>query len=173
MSEFPNWLPQRMSVEGSFDEIVSRLYNIFHRDFIQNHPKLDGWDVWYDKKVIPGQMYEEVFWHLIERDQDNQGSRSFDSRRAERLPWCAPVINHSGQPQVKYWICIENRRPICYLWLEEFDYVIILEKRILPSKTIAGVEKPARTIAFLKTAYHIDGESKRRHLRRKYGEKIS
>lgn len=173
MSSLPSWLPDMLCVDGDFNTIVNQLYNVFHQDFIQNHPSLSEMEVWYDKRVKPGETYEDGFWHLIERDHNSQGTRSFDTRRAERLPWCAPALNNYIQPQITYWICNENGKMICYVWLEEFDYVVILEKRILPPKTVNGVEKPARNIAFLKTAYHIDGESRRRSFRRKYENRVS
>lgn len=173
MNELPHWLPQMVSVDGNFSEVVGRLYNIFHRDFVEGHPKLTDMDVWHDRRVKPGQTYEEGFWHLIERDHDKEAKRTFDPRRAERLSWCAPTLNNSGKPQVKHWSCDENGKLTCYVWLEGYDYVVILEKRTLPAKVMAGTEKAARTIAFLKTAYHIDGESRRRYFRGKYEERIT
>ena len=172
MNELPDWLPDMICVDGDFTQVVSRLYNIFHRDFIETHPKLADMDVWHDRKVKDGK-YEEVFWHLIERDHNKQGSRSFDLRRAERLPWCAPTLNNSKKPQVRYWICAKNKKLTCYAWLEDCDYVVVLEKRRLSAKIANGVEKPERTIAFLKTAYHVDGESQRRYFRKKYERRIT
>lgn len=172
MNNLPHWLPDIINVDGNFDDVLRRLYNIFHRDFVEKHPRLSDMAVWHDKKVKPGETYEEDFWHLIERDWEKNNRRSFDPERAKRLPWCAPTLNNSQDPQVKYWICDERGKLTCYVWLEDYDYVIILEKQTLPPKVINGIEKPARTVAFLKTAYHVDGESKRRHFRRKYGERV-
>jgi len=70
MNEFPQWLPEMVCVDGNFNDIVSRLYNIFHRDFVENNPKLTDIEVWHDRRVMPGETYEVVFWHLIERDRD-------------------------------------------------------------------------------------------------------
>ena len=173
MNNLLPWLPDMICVDGDFTALVNQLYNIFHHDFIQSHPNLSGMEVWYDKKIKPGDTYEEIFWHLIQRDHENQGTRAFDPRRAERLPWCAPLLNNSNQPEVKYWVSREKKKLTCYVWLEEFDYVVILQKRTLPSKVIDEVEKPSRTVAYLKTAYHVDGESRRRYFRRKYEDKVS
>lgn len=173
MSSLLPWLPEIIDVNGSFDEVVNRLYTIFHRDIVLGYPRLDGTEVWFDRTVKPGKAYEEGFWHLIERDHYNNGNRSFDPRRAERLPWCAPMLNNFHMPEIKCWMCNERGKLMCYVWLEDYDYVIILEKRTLPPKMVGTIVKPARTIVFLKTAYHIDGESRRRHFRRKYSQKIS
>jgi hypothetical protein len=142
----PPWLPDLICVDGNFDDVVSWLYNIFHRDFVESHPKLAAMEVWHDKRVKPGETYEEGFWHLIERVHNKQESRNFDPRRAERLPWCAATLNNSQQPQVKYWICNEQGKQTCYVWLEDYDYVIILEKRTLPPKSVNGIDKPASVL---------------------------
>lgn len=173
MSDLPPWLPEKICVDGEFHKIVSRLYNIFHRDFIEDHPRLTDMDVWYDRTIKPGETYEEGFWHLITRDCAEDGNRIFDPRRAEKLPWCAPTLNNSEKAQVKYWICDKRGKLTCYVWLEDYDYVVILEKRTLPAKTAAGREKLKRTIAFLKSAYHVDGDSNRRYFRRKYESRMA
>jgi len=49
-----------------------------------------------------------------------------------------------------------------YLWLESFDYVIVLEKRNLR----IGI------IAFLITAYHVDGAWIRSQLLKKYANRV-
>jgi hypothetical protein len=172
MNNLPTWLPEKICVDGAFDEVVGRLYSIFYRDFIERHPRLCDMKVWHDRKIKPGETYEDGFWHLVERDHENQGIRTFDPRRAERLPWCAPVLSNSDKPQIKYWICEEKNRLICYVWLEDHDYVVILEKRNLPSRMINGIQRPSVTIAYLKTAYHVDGDSRRRYFRKKYEKRI-
>jgi hypothetical protein len=168
MRDLPRWLPEMICVDGEFHKVVGSLYNIFHRDFIEGHPKLTDMDVWYDRRIKPGETYEEGFWHLITRDYAKDGSRNFDPRRAEKLPWCAPTLNNSEKPQVKYWVSDERGKLTCYVWLEDYDYVVILEKRTLPAKVVNSEQKLARTIVFLKSAYHVDGDSNRRYFQRKY-----
>ncbi|MGB2807820.1 MAG: hypothetical protein WBC22_08775 [Sedimentisphaerales bacterium] len=175
MSSALDWLPPVVSVDGEFAKVVSELYNFFHQGFIENKPKLDSMDVWHDRKVKLGETYEEVFWHLIEREWEynNPGERTLDPRRAERLPWCSPVINHFEDKATKYWICHEKGKYFCYVWLEEYDYIVILQKRTLKAKVINGIELKERQVAFLMTAYYVDGESKRRSFRRKYERRIT
>lgn len=45
-----------------------------------------------------------------------------------------------------------------YLWLEQYDYVVILERKA----------KRLGTAAFLVTAFHIDGAQRREGLERKF-----
>lgn len=74
------------------------------------------------------------------------GGRTFDPRRAERLPWCGLTISNSKDPFVTVWDYMEGGGRIrTYIWLETLDYVVILEKR----------RQRIGTIAFLVTAYHV------------------
>ena len=149
-------------MSGVWQEVVVDLYNIFREDFVRNHPAFEGRDVWYDRRVLPGERHEEGFWHLISRHDRATGDRLPDFRRAERLAWCAATIRNSQDVAVKVWNYQESSgRVRTYLWLEELDYVVILEKR----KHRRG------EIAFLVTAFHLDGESGRRMMERKYRQR--
>jgi hypothetical protein len=160
MTAPPGWLPEIISVNGEYREVVARLYVIFETDFKVARPRLGKLQVWWDKRILPGEQYEEGFWHLITRSDRATLDRLHDPRRAERLPWCRPTICHHADPAVTAWDYREATGKVrTYLWLEQIDYVIILEKR--PTKSHG-------TVAFLVTAYHVDGEDTRRSLRQKF-----
>src|SRR3989339_1115532 len=88
----PSWLPDIISVDGSWDEILERLYKIFKTDFIDGKPKLENFPVFWDRAI--DNKYERGFWHLIEKENQQTIERNFDPRRAERLPWCAPSLKN-------------------------------------------------------------------------------
>jgi hypothetical protein len=160
MTAPPAWLPKAVSVDGEYHEVVALLYKIFETDFKVARPRLGPLLVWWDKRILPGEQYEEGFWHLITREDNRTGERLHDPRRAERLPWCGPTIRHHDDPTVTVWDYREaggNTRT--YVWLEQFDYVIILEKTLT---------RRYGEVAFLVTAYHVDGEDHRKSLRRKF-----
>ncbi len=161
LNDKPDWLPAIVSLDGEPHSIFAMLYNLFEEDFKRTKRKLREYPVHWDTRILEGK-YEEGFWHLITRvDWATQG-RLFDPRRAERLPWCGPSISHSEDVAVRTWDYRENQGQIrTYIWLEKLDYVVILEIR----------RKPAYTIAFLVTAYHVDGDSVRRNLRTKYDKR--
>jgi hypothetical protein len=163
MNNMPDWLPAIVSVDGNFDEVIMSLYRIFKRDFIDNQPHYMSIPVWHDRRKNEGEKYEEGFWHLLTRDFKNISERQFDPRRAERLPWCSPTINNCNDSSVKVWDYKGQRRTTTYIWLEDLDYVVLLQLRNLRTQRIA----------FLITAYHVDGASVRRSLRRKYEKRIS
>jgi len=158
----PAWLPGMASVNGQWQEICARLYFIFQNDFIKSERYYENRHLWWDRRILNGE-YEEGFWHLITKDDKDKKERLFEPRRAERLPWCGPAISNHGDNAVKKWEYREPTKRIrIYLWLEAFDYVIILEKRTVGKKEII----------FLITAYYVDGESTRRSLKRKYNERV-
>lgn len=172
MSNPPSWLPAVISVDGNFQDVVQTLYGIFASEFIDKRPDFLDMPVWYDRTRKGSDPYEEGFWHLITRDSPGKETRLFDPRRAERLPWCSPVICHGSHAAVKAWDYDDGRRIRTYVWLEQFDYVVLLEKRVLKQKAAVSGVLPERTIAFLITAYHVDGESVRRSLRKKYEGRV-
>lgn len=153
-----DWLPPMLTLSGTWEEIVSSLYAIFEEDFKQAKPKFQHYAVWWDQRVLAGQVYEEGFWHLISRDDKSTGERVPDFRRAERLPWCAPTITHSDDNAIKVWDYRESSGQLrTYVWLEDRDYCIILEK----------LKRLALPAAMLITAFHVDGPSRRKSLRNK------
>lgn len=159
MSDLPEWLPEIISVDGEWENVLQTLYSIFRKDFVDGKPKLSNTPVWWDRCVLENDQYEEGFWHLISKDDDSRNDRLFDPRRAERLPWCRPTIDHFNEDVVRYWDYKTSKsRIVTYLWLEDFDYVIIFQKRKL------GIG----TVYFLKTAYYVGGDSTRRNLQKNY-----
>jgi hypothetical protein len=161
------WLPDIVSVDGAWEETLTRLYAIFSRDFIRTRLQLNTLEVWHDRRRIDGN-YEEGFWHLITREEKTTRTRNFDPRRAERLPWSAPVIRNNSDGNVKCWRYKEGNGKIrFYLWLFNLDYVVILEERTLQPLA----EKPSRTIAMLVTSFYVDSRSKREDLERKFAKR--
>lgn len=161
--EKPTWLPEMVSVDGDWDDVLERLYNIFDTDFKQARLIFRERYVWWDRRILEGEKYEEGFWHLISKKDHIKKDSLFDPRRAERLPWCGPTISNSNEDVVKVWdYQYANRKIRTYIWLENLDYVIILEKR----------QHRIGEIVFLITAFYVDGDSKRKDLRRKFEKKL-
>lgn len=151
-----------VSIDGPWQEVITRLYAIFEKNFKRTRRKLTRMPVWWDCRVLEGDRYEEGFWHLITRVtrvHKDKKERLFDPRRAERLPWCGPIIGNAKDRAVKVWNFREAKSRIrIYVWLEDWDYAIILEKK---SSRVGQV-------AFLITAFHVDGDSRRKNLQNKY-----
>jgi len=164
VEEKPDWLPDIVSVDGEWNEVVARLYKIFEKDFKQTKPTFNGKEIWWDQRKLEGNAYEEAFWHLITKQDSKTGDRLLDNRQAERLNWCVPIIFNADDKAVKVWDFKEAGGYLrTYLWLEDFDYVVVLQKRKVRLKEVY----------FLITAFHVDGESRRRNLRKKYERRES
>ena len=162
--QMPDWLPAIVSASGEWEQVLARLYSIFDRDFRQTGCRFENRPVWCDRRKLGGSSYEEGFWHLITKINHKRNERLLDPRRAERLPWCKPTIVNSNAPEVRVWSYKEAKgKTRTYLWLVNWDYVVVLEKRQL---------KGSRNIAFLITAFYVGGESTRRSLRRKYENRV-
>ncbi len=156
--EEPDWLPEMLDLSGYGTETTQWLYDQFIGDFIPPCCWLDGREVWIDNRKRDDH-FEEGFWHVVTRDNKNVSQRQPDFRRAERLLWCAAVIRNVRDEAVRRWAFRENSgRCRLYLWLHEWDYLVILE----PQTTTRG--KP---IYRLITAYHIDNRQERQNLEHK------
>ncbi len=159
MTHKPAWLPELVSVNGEWNQVLARLYRIFVADFKQTERIFEGQPVWWDRRILPSDRYEEGFWHLITKTDPDSNERLLDPRRAERLPWCGPTISHFQDSTVKVWDFREpSKRLRTYVWLEGWDYVIVLEKR----------QQRIGQVAYLITAFHVGGDSTRKSLQSKY-----
>jgi len=163
--KLPDWLPEIVAIDGAWEVVISILYRIFESDFIETKRRFQGLPVWWDRKCLAGECYEEGFWHLITKVDGEPGERLFQPRRAERLPWCGPAISNSTHEAVIVWDYMEGKRGRLrtYVWLENLDYVVILERQ----------EKRKGQIAFLVTAFYVEGSSGRRNLEKKYDKRES
>ncbi len=158
MSIRPLWLPGLVSINGDPKEVFQRLYDVFYQDFHVDGCRFCGLSVNWDRRREPGDLYEEGFWHLITKFDSQQAVRLMDPRRAERLPWCRPVILHHADPVVKVWEYKQGKHRRTYVWLEQEDYVVVLQRR--------------RTQVFLVTAFYVEGSQTRRKLQRQFENRL-
>ena len=164
ISSTPAWLPPMASVAGDVGLVVRSLFATFELDFVVARLRLHDMPVWWDKQLVEfeGVQCCQGYKHLVTRE-DNACVRQFDPLRAERMPWCKPMITNTDDISVKVWRHLEpHRRTMIYVWLEHYDYVAVLQER----------RGRIGTIAFLVSAYHIDGDSKRRSLQRKWEDRV-
>jgi hypothetical protein len=134
---------------------LAALYSVFEADFKRRQLDFRGTRILYDGRILEA-PYEEGFWHLITRTDQGSTERVFDPRRAECLPWFVPILSNCDDAAVKVWVWKDDKRRLrTYLWLEEFDYVIILQSR-------------GGRVYFIVTACHVDGAGRRKQLQTRY-----
>jgi hypothetical protein len=160
IEKLPSFLPPLLDLDGPWEDVLNRLYNVFKRDFIDNQVSCRDLQIIYDKRKIDDKK-EEGFWHLITKN-DRKLGRIPDYERAKRLPWVKPVIQNYSSPDLKVWDYPEKKNRVrMYLWLEHFDYAVILEKN-------RGKRKHLLTLI---TAFYVEGW-KKKDLMRRYQKRI-
>lgn len=111
----------------------------------------------YDRRVVPdGLAKEEAFWHVVSRTVHGHPDRLIDPRRAERIGWIRPTIESPCNDSVVAFDHDPGRSSKgvrTYLWLEDHDYVVILQAR--------------RSVYWLVTAFYITRDDMREDFRKR------
>jgi len=158
MCNFPEWLPQMVSVSPWTQNTFNMLYKIFEADFKNKPLKYKNYTVWFFPEMLEGR--ELIFWHLTHREDKNTKKYYPDLRRAERLPWARPLIEHPDDHDVLAWDFKEHDgKTVTYIWLKNHDYLVLMKKYKDGQRR-------------LMTSYYIDYEHKRKNLEKKYKGRI-
>lgn len=160
--ERPEWLPDLVDLSGTNEQVTARLYEVFKRDFDDTPLFFRHHSVRYNNQMQQG--YPEHFWHIVERERKDADWREPEPKRAERLAWCAAVIRNANDSRVRKWNYPEqNGEQHVYLWLEAWDYLVVLNYR--PHK------QRGKVTFFLVTAFVVDEERKREDLEAKWNNR--
>jgi hypothetical protein len=160
MNDSPDFLPPILDLDGDWDNILARLYNVFERDFKNSKTYHRGIRVIYDGKIKhDGQGKEEGFWHIVSKKDYNTGDRLIDYLRAKRLPWAKPLMESPVRSEVKVWQYKEgaDKGIRTYIWLEDYSYVLILERK--------------KHVFYWVTAFYVN-DKKRIELQNKYKKRL-
>lgn len=155
MQQNLSWLPELIffsDYQGNFSEYIEAVYQIFREDFIENKAYFEGQKIALVRHPLL-QNKEAAFWHVTSEGKVEE-ERTPDFRRCERVAWIKAIIDNSESPAVKVW---ENRRSnkkrVC-LWLEQQDFLVVLE--------------PRSGYTLLRTAYPTTFEHTRKKLRKEF-----
>ena len=164
MSPPGGWLSPLMDVNGTEDEVLPPLYEVFTRDFVVGKPQLYGCQVSWNTRPSPGRnLYHEGFVHIVTKDGPPLMRREFEPMRAARVGWCAGLILNCDCPTVTAWDYKEGTGTVRrYLWRKDVQYVAILEKQL----------RKWGEVYYLVTAFHSQGASTEAKLQRKYEERV-
>lgn len=149
------FLPEELSLNGGYEEILSRLYREFSLRIKSKNFKYKGLPIVFDNRRV-NSPYEEGFWHVITRGKD---TRLVDFKRAKRLVWLRPLVENSDAPELYKWIEQDHDKKgklttKTYIWYREGRYLIVLK------------EIPDRY--FLTTAFYVTGERNDKYYLRKF-----
>ncbi len=156
--ELPAWLPHPLCYDefgGNWEDFLNAVYSVFVRDFKLSKPTFGILPVCIDRSIENGK--EVIFWHIIQKDDIAEGGRVPDIRRCEHICWPRPIIEHSKDAVVSMWEDKRKKRTggretRILIWLETFDYLIVLAKR--------------SSFALLVTAFCVEHDAYREKLRR-------
>lgn len=161
MSDSPSFFPPLLDLDGEWNTILERLYSVFERDFKESQAYHRGIKVIYNGTIKEdGLGKEEGFWHAVSRDDKSTGSRLIDYPRAKRLPWAKPLMESPEIPEIKVWQYqegTEDQGYRTYIWLKDYDYVLILQRK--------------KYVFYWVTAFHV-GLRKKIDLQRKYDNRL-
>ena len=172
----PAWLPNHVPFPGDWNSFVRTLYAIFEMDFKVATQRFRDRPLWHDRRIFSDDPfgYEEGFWHLVTSDQwryDPKHRRKVKERlpeiaRAERLPWARPITRNEADAKVVVWDfedeTTRGKAIRTYLWLKDWDYVVILERQY----------KAKGDIFMLITSFYVDRPSKRKDLESRYARRL-
>ncbi|MFW2590666.1 hypothetical protein ACN5PC_01960 [Aliarcobacter butzleri] len=156
-------------------ELFEVLYEYFCEDFIDNKTYLNS-NIYinprtYKKDKETGKEID--FWHLTTRENTytkKEGKKFIkvkerlpDYRRSERLRWIKKIIENHTIDDIKLFYhqeSNEHKDIRLYLWLEDYDFVVILQKL-------------GKSSSFLVTSFYIDRDGKREEYLKRYDNYIS
>lgn len=156
----PEWCPPLLDVSGPREEAILRLYRVFAEDFKNTGCTFRGLPVQFSRCFLAGDLHEHIFWHLISKDGDAE-ERYFDSCRSRRLSWCKAVVEHAHEDEVTVWKDYVGKALRTYLWLEAYDYAVVLEE---------GIRRDG-PVVFLVTAYCVEDRVRKR-LKKSYRRRV-
>ena len=146
----PDWLPSSLSLAGSsYKNDIAALHELFIRDFIDAAPAvIEGYNILVNNRADPAWNHEYTygFTHMITR---GEGDRSIDYDRARKLPWVRAILDNYTRPEVTAFWYSRPKADRLYLWLQEFDFVVILTPLI-------GKRASSTSDRIIVTAYSID-----------------
>lgn len=146
-------LPEKIDLTVIKENTLDILYSMFSDAFHTRKIKYKGKPVIYDNRKNDGEKYEEGFWHIVSKGKGSD--RLLDTLRAEKIAWCFCLIEDADSyGAVTFEYKHKNNDIRTYIWLKEQGYVVVLKK--------------IRVGFLLTTAFHIEGESKKHGIYRKY-----
>jgi hypothetical protein len=130
MNDSPDWLPPLTlftEYNGDWEAYLNAIYAYFKKDFIDNKPMFQGRRLGLKRHPLT-KGKEATFWHMISEGLVEE-KRIPDLRRCERIRWPKPVIEHSEDSGIKYWVSVKRNENRIHIWLEAEDYIVVLADR--------------------------------------------
>lgn len=133
-------LPDQLDTNGEWEAVLNRLYDCFRSIFFAD-PRLLAQDrlLTCDSRCIEDDKVEG-FWHIVSRGRT--GERTPDFARARCMSWIPAMLDGSAEGLSRWRYVEGDGKTRQYYWLEEENYVLILEEQ--------------RLVTVLVTAFFVD-----------------
>ncbi|MFZ1730819.1 MAG: hypothetical protein WBQ23_04475 [Bacteroidota bacterium] len=112
---------------SSEHEFLSACYAYFVADFLTEKPTFDGLPC--RLKRFPYRDGREATFYHFTTEGPIEEERQTDEDRLERIRWPRPVIERCREWGIKIWPQNRGGRMRLCIWVEEFDYCVILDLR--------------------------------------------
>ncbi len=128
----PEWLDPPLDVNGlNINQTYNYLYSVYNQTLSDiDNIVVDGKHVSIDRsKSEEDPEYERAFIHFItrKRGEGRKAIRSYDEERARKIHWIKPLLLHYRDEAVKSFWSKGPKENSLYIWLEEFDYLLVLK----------------------------------------------
>ncbi|HEX8043210.1 hypothetical protein [Candidatus Deferrimicrobium sp.] len=122
--DFPDIFP----FHGNWQTYVEELYTIYINEIVNINLSYDGFPIRFRfHPLTRGKGYG--FWHIIQEGSIEE-EREPDLRRCERIRWISWIIrNANNNAVISIWEETRGTETNVILWIEEKNYLVILEKR--------------------------------------------
>lgn len=121
-------LPELIPFQGNWDEYLESLYAIYQKEIVKGGLAFEDLPIRCQFRP-PSKGKGFGFWHLISEGSE-EDERVPDIRRCERLRWIAWIIQRAGgDTRVSWWENQRGRNTHIVLWLEQYDFAVILARR--------------------------------------------
>ena len=150
-------LPDLIKLEdynGSWEEYIEAIYQIFKKDFIDNKTSYKGLKVALKKYPLLKDK-EACFWHITSQGRIEE-ERTPDLRKCEKIGWIKTIIENYSHKKVRFWISQREREERICLCYGDWEYLVVLVDR--------------KTYILLWTAHPIEREHTKRKLKKEYDD---
>jgi hypothetical protein len=130
-SPLPEPLPDFIELNhfgGDVEKYLNHLYQIFIDEIVKASFTYNGLRISYRyRPPVSGQHY--AFWHFITAGAVEE-KRLPDMERCKRVRWVAWMLRHvASYDGIYQWEEQRGSSTDVVLWLEEYDFVVILSRR--------------------------------------------